>query len=224
MIEASKEGERKSAGREKAGGEGAAPEPEAQRVYVLRDLEQARVLADALRIRILEAYGREARTTKQLAEILGEKPSKLYHHVDALERAGLVRLERTRQNRGTIEKYFRPVAELFKADPQLFSSDEADPTDAPVADLVTVTFEGAAEELRNLLRSGEGGRLEKEGILTRMHVRGSARRLATIRSRMESLVESVAEAADEGADGEGDGPAYGCLIAFYPLPEPKKRA
>lgn len=187
-------------------------------VYVLRSLEQARILADALRVRILEAYCGEARTTKQLAEILGEKPSKLYHHVDALERVGLVRLERTRQNRGTIEKYYRPVAHLFKADPQLFSSDEAD---APFEELVTVAFEGAAAEIRDLLRSGNEDRLEQEGLLSRAHVRGSARRLAKIRDRMKSLVESMAD--DEAEGDEGDEVTYGCLVAFYPLPETKKR-
>src|ERR1700752_5178596 len=79
-----------------------------QEAYTLEDLEQIKVLADPLRLRVLEAFGEE-RTTKQVAELLGEKPTKLYHHVDALQRVGLITLSRTRQNRGTVEKYYLAV-------------------------------------------------------------------------------------------------------------------
>ena len=57
----------------------------------LSDLDQVKVLADPLRIRILEEMCTAERTTKQVAQRLGEKPTKLYHHVEALERVGLIR-------------------------------------------------------------------------------------------------------------------------------------
>jgi DNA-binding transcriptional ArsR family regulator len=85
----------------------------------LSDLDQVKVLADPLRIRILEELCKEERTTKQVAKLLGEKPTKLYHHVDALERVGLIRLARTRQNRGTMEKYYMAVARQFRADSRI---------------------------------------------------------------------------------------------------------
>ncbi len=78
--------------------------PQAE-LRTLDDLKQVRALADPLRMRILTALSEE-RTTKQVAELLHEKPTRLYHHVDALERAGLVQLTRTRPKRGTIEKYY----------------------------------------------------------------------------------------------------------------------
>src|SRR5688572_15754608 len=88
--------------------------------YTLSDLEQVKVLADPLRIRILEALCQQERTTKQVAQILGEKPTKLYHHVEALERVGLIRLSRTQQNRGTTEKYYLAIARTFRADSRVF--------------------------------------------------------------------------------------------------------
>src|SRR5262245_11441664 len=88
----------------------------------LANLEQMKVLADPRRIRILEALGSEERTTKQVAEILGEPPTRLYHHVAALARVGLIRLARTRQRRGALEKYYVAVAKAFSADPKLFAS------------------------------------------------------------------------------------------------------
>ena len=107
-----------------------------QEAYTLKNLDQMKVLADPLRIRILEAFCQE-RTTKQVADFLGEKPTKLYHHVDTLERVGLIALSRTRQNRGTVEKYYLAVAHTFRADSRLFqpkgkggSEKSAPPADA----------------------------------------------------------------------------------------------
>jgi len=49
------------------------------------------------------------------AQALGEAPTRLYHHVAALERAGLVRLRERRPNRGTVEKYFEAVGKRIPA-------------------------------------------------------------------------------------------------------------
>jgi len=69
-------------------------------------LEQVRALSHPLRLRLFELFAERPRTTKQAAEALGEAPTRLYHHVAALEKAGLVRLRETRRKRGTTEKYF----------------------------------------------------------------------------------------------------------------------
>ena len=90
--------------------------------FTVRRLDQVKALTDPLRQRILGVFMLEPRTTKQVATRLGEKPSKLYHHVDALARAGLIELKETRQNRGTIEKYFQSVATHFTVDSSLFPS------------------------------------------------------------------------------------------------------
>src|SRR5688572_6992339 len=94
-------------------------------MHRLTTLDQMKVLADPLRIRILELLGEE-RTTKQVAGILGLPPTRLYHHVAALERVGLVRLARTQQRRGAVEKYYHAVARAFSADPRLFTSKAAE--------------------------------------------------------------------------------------------------
>ena len=67
----------------------------ARGVHRLTDLDQIKVLADPLRIQIMELFCEQERTTKQVAGILGQPPTRLYHHVAALERVGLIRLART---------------------------------------------------------------------------------------------------------------------------------
>src|SRR5690349_14467671 len=71
---------------------------------------ELRAIAHPLRLRILESFAEGPRTTKQVAELLGEPPTRLYHHVAALERAGLLKLKETRKNRGTVEKWFESIA------------------------------------------------------------------------------------------------------------------
>jgi DNA-binding transcriptional ArsR family regulator len=185
--------------------------------YTLDDLAQIRALADPLRLRILSTLGVE-RTTKQVAEILGEKPTKLYHHVAALERAGLVRLARKRQNRGTIEKYFVAVARAFKADARLFSppgSRAAAP--AAVSSVVSSALETTAREIERLVTvEADGSTLEEEGVLTFLEVRASAAEIRRLRGKIGRLIE--------GLGGEGGGRSssakprrYRLTIAFFPL-------
>ena len=74
---------------------------------------QMRALAHPLRLRVLELFAEEPRTTMQVARLLGEPPTRLYHHVNALDRAGLLRLRETRAKRGTTEKWYEAVAHDF---------------------------------------------------------------------------------------------------------------
>jgi hypothetical protein len=57
----------------------------------------------------------QPRTTKQVAELLGQPPTRLYHHVAALEGAGLLVLKETRQNRGAVEKWYTGGAKHYEA-------------------------------------------------------------------------------------------------------------
>ena len=75
-----------------------------------RSVADLRALAHPLRLRMMELFAESPRTTKQVAELLGQPPTRLYHHVAALERAGLLVLKETRQNRGAVEKWYASVA------------------------------------------------------------------------------------------------------------------
>src|ERR1043166_7584467 len=76
-----------------------------------RKVADLRALAHPLRLRMMELFAESPKTTKQVAELLGQPPTRLYHHVAALERSGLLVLKETRQNRGTVEKWYAGVAQ-----------------------------------------------------------------------------------------------------------------
>ena len=185
--------------------------------YTLTDLEQVKVLADPLRVRLLEAFCVE-RTTKQVADRLGEKSTKLYHHVEALEKVGLIRRTRTRQNRGTLEKYYQAVARTFRADARLFLSDEQEsPQTDALQTVMSTMLDRVARELGAIIEAGQAAPgLDQEGVVAHCEVRGSDAEMTKLRRRLDRLVKSVADDAcgDESLD---DLRRYRLMLMFYPL-------
>lgn len=198
-------------------------------VHVLTDLDQLKVLADPLRVRILEILCRREATTKQVADDLGETPTKLYHHVEALERVGLIRLTRTRPKRGTLEKYFRAVALSFRADSGLFGGAETAPPDAPLPDVVRHILEQTGDELQRLVAGEGAAELPEVGVLGFCEIHASQERIDMLRERLESLLGDLGAPGDGGAaaptdeaDATGeDERRYRLTLAFYPLDRPE---
>jgi DNA-binding transcriptional ArsR family regulator len=185
-------------------------------VMVLTDLDQVRVLADPLRVRILESLCLEELTTKQVAEKLGEKPTRLYHHVEALEKVGLIRLTRTQQNRGTVEKYFRSVARTFRADSGLFST-EGDPGKADtLVEMVNSMMTRTTGELEQLLRAGYDISSGEEALVSFTEVRADDDAAEKIRKKLMAAMKDIEALCCDEAPREGLR-RYRFNLAYFPL-------
>src|SRR5918912_4209068 len=90
------------------------------RVVTITDLDRLRVIADPLRLRILETLI-EPRTVKQVAAALGLAPTKLYYHINLLERHGLIVVVDTRLVSGILEKRYQAAARCFRVDHALLA-------------------------------------------------------------------------------------------------------
>ena len=99
------------------------PEPRLK-TYVIRDLRQVRALADPLRLRLMKLLAQKAMTVTQAANLLNEKPNKLYYHIKRLEQVGLVQLVETRPYHGILEKYYQAIAEHLVYDKSLLQPQE----------------------------------------------------------------------------------------------------
>lgn len=115
-------------------------------------LDQVRALAHPLRLRLLELFKLQPRTAKQAAAVLGEPPTRLYHHVAALERAGLIRLRETRQNRGTTEKYYEASLPMRRVGNEVLTDKNAR---RDLASMGLVVFNQARNELVTTLASDQ---------------------------------------------------------------------
>ena len=177
-----------------------------------------RALAHPVRIRILEEMCTVERTTKQVAQRLGEKPTKLYHHVEALERVGLIRLARTRQNRGTIEKYYISVARQFRADSRIFSAVDAgsQAEGDTLQTFIATVFDRTADEMRGLVSQNRGQEgIEEEGVLSYLEIRTDNKHGRQFQARLTRLLKSLDE-LPEPTKKSGER-RYRLTIAFYPL-------
>jgi DNA-binding transcriptional ArsR family regulator len=117
------------------------PDYEADDVLVVREVEQLRALGDDLRGQIVVLLRERARSTTELAQALGLPKGTVGHHVKVLEKAGLIRVVRTRQVRALTEKLYGRTARLF-----LFkSSDDADGED--VRNVAAASLRTAVEEM-----------------------------------------------------------------------------
>ena len=97
-------------------------------IYQLESIEQMRALAEELRIRIIEALGQQAMTSKQLALLLNEAPAKVHYHLHELEKVGLVHLVDIREKGNMLEKYYRAIAKNISASETLFQRVPPDET------------------------------------------------------------------------------------------------
>jgi DNA-binding transcriptional ArsR family regulator len=186
-----------------------------KRTHRLTTLKQLKALADPLRLRVLEAFVQQPATTKQVATLLGENPTKLYHHVQILEEAGMLRLVETRKNRGTVEKYYRAVAEDFTVDRKLLEVTRgARRATGGYGAVFLSALEATLSEARRGIAAGlikpvEQGR---NALVYRHHFSGSEEAIHALTERVRGWVAEC-QAAESGR-GEIQ---YGLTIAFYPV-------
>lgn len=189
----------------------------AREVMILTELEQIKVLADPLRIRILEEFFEE-RTTKQVADRIGEKATKLYHHVEALKNVGLVELTRTRQNRGTLEKYYLAAACQFTADSRAFCAgeDSNDEERDTLRSVISTILDTTSAEMLHLAESKDAARkIQTEGLLSFVEVCGDKEQIVELRRRLRAVLDWILKI--DGYEKKRRGEQYRLTLAFYPL-------
>ncbi len=128
-------------------------------------LTAMRALAHPLRLRLVELFAEGPRTTKQVAEELGLPPTRLYHHVHALEAAGLLRLRERRKKRGTEEKYYEATPERM----EIRHADTA-ARGRQVAALASSAVEAARLELAGMLAGEVPWGSEDSPLIVRLRV------------------------------------------------------
>jgi len=80
---------------------------------VIKDPEVAKLFADSCRRSILHNLRHYEMTPCQLAKALGKNVSSIIHHLNALEKAGLVEQSRSVVKGNLIEKFYRTTAKIF---------------------------------------------------------------------------------------------------------------
>jgi DNA-binding transcriptional ArsR family regulator len=170
-----------------------------------------RALAHPLRLRMMELFAESPKTTKHVAELLGQPPTRLYHHVAALERAGLLVLTETRQNRGAVEKFYSGVSRQLQAAP---GKGERGAT-APAARraVAATVLEQAKQEIIALPRGAK-----EAALLARLVVVAPPSKIPAIRKRLYEIVQALRSEFHPGDDSpQVDCERWAVTVAFAPV-------
>jgi DNA-binding transcriptional ArsR family regulator len=193
----------------------------AREIFVLDELTQIKALADPLRQRLLAAFASATQTTKQVADCLGESPTKLYHHVDMLAEAGLLQLVETRQKRGTTERYYRAAARHFSVDRNIFRNLPAARSGrrATTPDAVfNAAFATALANIRKAVRKKliASDKSQHKAALLQGQFRGTEKQAAALRMKIQKLIERQNASKSRRVSKDGTIADYAVLLAIYP--------
>lgn len=188
--------------------------------YIVTSLEQAKVLVDPLRARILKEFVEAPRTTKQVADRLGEKPTRLYRHVEALANAGLLELKGERQKRGTIERYFQAVASRFEIGRSLFNETEGgSPPEGP--EMLRLILQNAELDILAAVETGD----EQDDLgpfVLRADIRAGEAEIQKLREKLLEWVDDC-NAEDRGERNTKSDRHFAALVAFFPVERRRER-
>lgn len=116
---------------------------------VIASLEEIKVFTDPFRMKVLFTFDEEPLTVKQIADKLGEIPSKVHYHVKELERIGVLEIVDKKEKSGIIEKYYFPTAERFRVEKVVVNEDG---WKDHIENLRETVFKNASEDFSNYLK------------------------------------------------------------------------
>ena len=176
---------------------------------------ELRALAHPLRLRLIECFA-TPRTTMQVAELLGEPPTRLYHHVNILQRAGMLRLKKTRQVRGTTEKYYQVTRQRFG----VVRCGAASTSRPALRGLTTVVFDEARSELLAALSNPVAFTQENAPIALRMLLGVPPSRQKRVRRAIMSAIKRIRR---EVAGHDDEAPRWALTLGFAPTARKTRR-
>jgi len=90
-------------------------------LHIIRDLDTAKAIADPLRLQIIEVLLNGPLTVKQISKKLGLAASRLYYHINTLEKHDLIRVVDTTIHGNLIEKHFWVTAYNYSVNHEVYN-------------------------------------------------------------------------------------------------------
>lgn len=191
---------------------------------MISDLDTLKVLADPLRLNILEMLGKPG-TVKQVAAKIGRPPTKLYYHFNLLEKHGLLTMVDTRIVSGIVEKHYQTSARTFRLQRDLLSPG-ADGFNESLDVALNAMFTTAREDLHASVKSGllrleDDAPRHRTAFINQARLRLQPDRADEFYERLEALVKEFQADADDhdddaDVDEDSDIQYYKLLLILYP--------
>ncbi|MBV7335722.1 helix-turn-helix domain-containing protein [Chloroflexi bacterium TSY] len=191
-----------------------------QDAFYIETVDQAQHLLKPERIELLKQLDRP-RTCPELAEIFEQSPQRIYYHVKALEKAGLVEKVEEKRVRGVVEGHYQARARTYWFTPKLVgqvgSSNQ-------VQDQASLRFllslaEEVHEDIGRLGHQSEIGQdVPSLGLSAHIYLPDGSRRadfLADVQTFFTELAQKYGLPDNQESDELG-GKSFRIVLACYP--------
>lgn len=196
------------------------PETELSHEFLVDDLELLKVIAHNTRLDILQSLKRP-KTVKEVAKLLKLPATKLYYHVNLMEKHGLIQVVETNIVSGILEKKYQVVAHNYRIDNRLLTDQPA--ASQELEQMLNTIFDITRTEIRRTVQHTNQNPFADDqdiGILWRASFRLTPAQHKEFHGRIQSLLQEIAQySQDDVAENDT---VYGLTLAYYPIHTPNE--
>ncbi|MFQ3647980.1 MAG: helix-turn-helix domain-containing protein [Anaerolinea sp.] len=190
---------------------------------VINDLETLKVLADPLRLRIRELLAQPS-TVKQIAAELGIPATKLYYHVNLLEKHGLIAVVESRLVSGIMERVYQVTAYRVQVAPHLLTGD-AQNDDTLTRSIISV-FNNARQDLLDGITSGTvdtstSSEVHQGAKIVSLRMSLTDEQARSLFALIDSVIDEFTKISDSNRDAHAPNTrSYRLFSAVFPTQPP----
>lgn len=189
----------------------------------ISDLETLKVISAPLRVQILERIGLASEagdltTVKQLSEDLEIPPTKLYYHINLLEKHGLIQIAETKVVSGIIEKYYQIGAKRIRADLDISKNTTIDRNEGLALTLSSLknmfdkTYTDVEKSLQYRMQESDDGEQQEIGKMF-----STQAMLQLSLDEAQTFIDEISEIIDKYGDIKNpNGLTFGLTLVFNP--------
>lgn len=188
--------------------------------FVVDDIDLLKVIAHSIRLDILQSL-KYPKTVKEIARLLKLPATKLYYHINLMEKHGLIQVVETNMVSGIVEKKYQVVARNYRIDDQLLSDQTASTEN--MYRMVSAMLDVTRSEIQRTMQVTQQNPFDaSRGILWRTTLRLTPEQHEAFYGRFKSLLDEISALSSEGQEEGVD--LYGLTLAWYPVMVPTEAA
>lgn len=191
--------------------------------FIVGDLEVLKAIAHNTRLDILQSL-KHPKTVKEIAHRLNIAATKLYYHVNLMEKHGLIQVVETNIVSGIIEKKYQVTARNYRLQDGLLTEGAAH--SAEIDMMLSAIFSTTRSEIQRSIKAEQMGLAndDNRGLLWHSGVKLTPTQFANFHEQFEHLLRQMeAQSKQNKANDETvDTQHYGITVAFYPVYRPEE--
>ncbi len=181
--------------------------------FLIQDLDTLKAISHPLRLDMIRLF-KTPQTVKEIAELLEKPPTKLYYHVNLLEKQQILQVIKTNVVSGIIEKTYQVSANRFKVDEALISGPKRDAGNVDV--LVGAILDSTKSALKRSVLTQDSDATYPNHNLLHTYYRLTEVEAESFLMQLEVLEDEMARLS-EGRKNEPHFKMYNLTTLFFEL-------